>query len=315
MYIDYELLLTLLGINAIGALGYYVTFSSGQFSMAHGAMYAMGGYTGGYLAVTYGLPLVPALLAGFLAAAVTGGGLAAALYRTRGLYFAVATLAFGSVITEGLKHIDFLGGAFGLGRIPPFTTLPVVLVVLGLVILAVWSFDRSPLYLAHAASRIDQDGAVVLGINVRRTRAFAFAVGGGISGVAGVLYAGSTTIVTPANGAFAQSLAFLLMVVIGGANSWRGPILGALIWTGLPELLRSTDEWRMVTFGVAAIVLMAWRPQGLIPRRIFGPDTRDRFKRLVRRSAVPGTREDRENAAGSAEARPHEDATTEGVRG
>ena len=73
-----------------------------------------------------------------------------ALYRTRGLYFAVATLAFGGVVVEGAKHLEFLGGAFGLGGIPPYTTLPVVLVVLALLTLGVWAFDRSPLYVAHA---------------------------------------------------------------------------------------------------------------------------------------------------------------------
>ena len=123
--------------------------------------------------------------------------------------------------------------------------------------------------------------AVVLGIDVRRTRAMAFAVGGGICGVAGVLYAGSTTIITPTDGAFDQSLAFLLMVVIGGASSWRGPILGAAIWTALPELLRSTDEWRMVAFGAAAVVLMAWRPQGLIPRRILTPAVSARLRHVI----------------------------------
>ena len=176
MYVDYELLATLLGINAIGALGYYVTFSSGQFSMAHGAMFLIGGYAGGYLAMTYDLPLIATLVSAFVVAAAVGGALALALYRTRGLYFAVATLAFGGVVVEGAKHLEFLGGAFGLGGIPPYTTLPVVLVVLALLTLGVWAFDRSPLYVAHASARIDQDAAVVLGINVRSTRSFAFAV-------------------------------------------------------------------------------------------------------------------------------------------
>ena len=108
MYVDYELLATLLGINAIGALGYYVTFSSGQFSMAHGAMFLIGGYAGGYLAMTYDLPLIATLVSAFVVAAAVGGALALALYRTRGLYFAVATLAFGGVVVEGAKHLEFL---------------------------------------------------------------------------------------------------------------------------------------------------------------------------------------------------------------
>jgi branched-chain amino acid transport system permease protein len=287
MYVDYELLLTLLGVNAIGALGYYFTFSSGQLSMAHGAMFLLGGYAGGYLTATFDLPVVLALVVGFLVPAAIGAGLALALHRTRGLYFAVATLAFGGVVVEGVKHFPMVGGAFGLGGIPNFTTLPVVLVVLVVVVVAIWAFDRSPLRIAHAAARVDQDAAVVLGIDVRRTRGFAFAVGAGLAGVAGVLYAGSTTIITPTDGDFAQSLAFLLMVVIGGAHSWRGPLVGAAVWIALPELLRATDEWRMVVFGIAAIALMIWRPQGIVPRRIFRPHSRNRRSRRLGRGARP----------------------------
>jgi branched-chain amino acid transport system permease protein len=279
MFIDWELLLTILSINAIGALGYYFTFSSGQFSMAHGALFVIGGYTAASLAtVAPQLPMIVYLLAGFVVAAAIGGILALALSRLRGLYFAVATLAFGGVVTEAIKKIPALGGAFGIGGIPNYTNLAIAATVLVVIVFLVWAFDRSSLYAVHASARIDQDAAVVLGISVRRTRGFAFAIGGGIAGIAGVLYAGMTTVITPANGEFDQSLAFLLMVIIGGANSWRGPILGAVIWTALPELLRSTDEWRMVIFGAAAIALMAWRPQGIIPRRIFGPRSRARFR-------------------------------------
>ncbi len=280
MYVDYELLATLLGINAIAALGFYFTLSSGQFSLAHGALFAVGGYAGAYAAAELGTGIVPSLAAGFVVSAAVGGLLAVLLQRTRGLYFAVATLAFGGVVVEAIKQVDAVGGPTGFGGIPRFTTLTVVLVVLVVVVVCMWVFDRSPLYVAHAASRVDQDGAVVLGIDVRRTRGFAFAVGGGIAGVAGVLYAGSTSILVPHDGGFARSLAFLLMVVIGGAFTWRGAVLGAAIWTALPELLRSTDEWRMVIFGAAAIALMVWRPEGLVPRRILGPGVRDRVGTL-----------------------------------
>jgi branched-chain amino acid transport system permease protein len=269
MYIDYVLLLTLVSINAIGALGYYFTFSSGQFSMGHGALFMVGGYTTGSITTSLGLPGLSSVPLAFLIAAALGWFVAFALRRIRGLYFAVATLAFGNVAVEAIKHVEPLGGAYGLGGIEPFTTLPVALALLALTIFAVWRFDRSPMYVVHAGARIDQDAAAVLGIDVGRTRSFAFAIGGGITAVAGALYAGTTTVVSPQTGGFEMSLSFLLMVIIGGAQSWRGPILGAVIWTALPELLRATAEWRMVAFGVAAILIMIWRPEGIIPRRIF----------------------------------------------
>lgn len=277
MNIDFILLLTLISINAIGALGYYFTFSSGQFSMGHGALFMIGGYAAGYFATEFNVPPILTIPIALVASALVGWLVAFALGRIRGLYFAIASLAFGSVAVELVKHVEPLGGAYGLGGIPPYTSLPLALGILAVVIVLVWIFDRSSLYVMHAEARVDQDAAAVLGIDVRRTRSFAFAVGGGITGVAGALYAGSTTVISPANGAFAQSLAFLLMVVIGGARSWRGPLLGAIIWTALPELLRSTAEWRMVIFGVAAVAIMIWRPQGIIPRNLVSPATRARI--------------------------------------
>lgn len=274
MSFDVVLLTTLLCINAIGALGFYFTFTSGQLSLAHGALYAIGGYAAGYASAVLHLPWVVALITGFAAPALIGLLVARLLARLRGLYFAVATLAFGVVAMELIKRIPGLGGPFGLGGIESYTTLWVALVVLVLVALALRQFDRSPLYVAHAAARVDQEGAVVMGIHVARTRGIAFAIGGGITGLAGALYAGFTTVITAEMGSFNHSLAFLLMVVIGGANSWRGPILGAAIWTAMPELFRSTDEWRMVLFGAAAVAIIVWRPQGIIPRRIFRPRAR-----------------------------------------
>lgn len=269
MHVDLELLTILFAVNSIGALGFYVTFTSGQFSLAHGALYAIGGYAGAYVTTALGWNFLLAIVSGFACSAIIGGVLARLLAGVRGLYFGVATLAFGVVVVEAIKRIPALGGPFGLAGVPIFTDLPVAIVALVLVGLVAFQLDRSPLYVAHAAARVDQDAALVMGIDVKRTRGVAFAMGGGITGIAGVLYAGSTSVVSPDLGSFHMSLAFLLMVVIGGANSWRGPILGAAIWTVLPEVFRSTDELRMVLFGVAAIVIVVWRPQGLIPRRIF----------------------------------------------
>lgn len=283
MLIDFELLAIVTGINAIAALGFYFTLSSGQFSMAHGALYAVGGYIGAFSATTLALPFPLAIILGFVGSSLVGALVALLLQRVRGLYFAVATLAFGVVAMEAVKRIPGLGGPFGLGGIPNFTSLPVVLIVLLIVVLAVWQFDRSPLYVSHAAARVDQDGAVVMGVNVVVTRGIAFAIGGGIAGIAGVLYGGMTTIMPPEAGGFATSLAILLMVVIGGAHTWRGAVLGAIIWTVTPELLRATVEWRMVLFGVAAVVLMIWRPQGIIPRRIFSSRARERLRGLFSR--------------------------------
>jgi branched-chain amino acid transport system permease protein len=212
------------------------------------------------------------LLAGFVAAAGPGYLLAIATVRLRDLYFAVATYGFGGATIELIQHVSLFNGPFGLGGVPMFTSLPLTLAVLAFVTFVVWQWDRSLIYIVAAVTRSDQDVAVVLGINVRQIRRAAFALGAGLAGVSGVLYVGSMTIITPADGGFEQSLALLLMVVIGGTQSWRGPLLGAAIWTLLPELLRFASTWRLVIFGAIAVLLMAVRPEGILGR--VAPDTR-----------------------------------------
>lgn len=268
--IDWTQLLTLLAINGVGALGFYVTMASGQLSIGHGALYTVGGYAAGYTAVTWGVPVPGLFLIAFVAAGLVGYVFGLVLVRLRGMYFAVATFALGSAIAEAIIHVDAIGGPYGFGGIPLFTSLPLALGTLLVCAFAVRRWDRSSLYQVAALTRLDQDAAIVLGIDVRRARRAGFALGAGIAGVAGVLYVGSTSIIAPEQAGFQQSLAFLLMVVIGGARSWRGPLLGAAVWTLLPEVLRFADTWRWVIFGAIAVVLMAVRPEGMLDRRIPG---------------------------------------------
>ncbi|MFT3819313.1 MAG: branched-chain amino acid ABC transporter permease [Rubrivivax sp.] len=268
--LDWTYLLTLIAINCVGALGYYVTLSSGQLSIGHGALYALGGYCAALFALRFDVPVVVYLLVGFVAAAIPGYLLALLTMRLRDLYFAVATFGFGGALVELIGHLSFFNGQFGLGGVAMFTTLPLALAVLAVTVFVVWRWDRSLCYQLAAVTRLDQDVALVLGVDVRQMRRAAFALGAGIAGVSGVLYVGSTTIITPRDGSFDHSLALLLMVVIGGTRSWRGPILGAVIWTLLPEVLRFASSWRLMIFGAVAIALMALRPQGLLGRTLPG---------------------------------------------
>lgn len=267
--IDWIHLLTMVAINCVGALGYYVTLSSGQLSICHGALYALGGYCGALFALSFGdAPVVAFMAVGFAAAAVAGYVLALLTTRLRDLYFAVATFGFGGALVEVIGHMKFFNNHFGLGGVPLFTTLPLALGVLAAAAFVVWRWDRSLCYQLAAVTRTDQEVALVLGVNVRQMRRAAFALGAGIAGVSGVLYVGSTTIIQPSDGGFENSLALLLMVVIGGTRSWRGPILGAMIWTLLPELLRFASTWRLVIFGAIAVGLMALRPEGILGRAL-----------------------------------------------
>lgn len=265
-FIDWNHLLTLISINAIAALGFYVTLSSGQLSMCHGALFALGGYFAGLVSLRFNLPVVACLAVGFVAAAIPGYLLALVTTKLRDLYFTVATFGFGGAIVELIGHLDFLNGHFGLGGIDMYTDLPLAAGMLALTAFGVWYWDRSLNYQIAAVTRNDQDSALVLGVNVREVRRSTFALGAGIAGLAGALYVGSTTIIMPHDGKFEISLAFLLMVVIGGSQSWRGALVGAALWTALPELLRFASAWRLIIFGAIAILLMAVRPKGIVGR-------------------------------------------------
>ncbi|MFT4067822.1 branched-chain amino acid ABC transporter permease [Paraburkholderia sp.] len=266
LFIDWNHLLILIAINGVAALGYYVTLSSGQLSIGHGALFALGGYVAALTALHCDAPAVVYLLAGGLGGAVPGYLLSLVTLRLRDIYFAVATFGFGGAVVELIGHLDFFNGQFGLGGVAMYTTLPLALGTLACAVFMVWRWDRSLNYPLAAATRFDPDVALVLGIDVRAIRRATFALGAGTVGVAGALYVGSTTIITPQDGSFEISLALLLMVVIGGTRSWRGPVLGAILWTLLPELLRFASTWRLVLFGAVAIVLMAVRPQGIVGR-------------------------------------------------
>jgi branched-chain amino acid transport system permease protein len=274
---------TLAAINAIATLGFYVTMTSGQLSIAHGTFFAIGAYAGGYVMVHSGVPLAVGILAALAAGAIAAIPVFPAV-RLRGLYFAVATFAFGSAVAAGLIHVSAVGGPFGLVGIPLETTLTITMVALVIVFALVQLLDHSPLYVALTASRDDPEVAAALGLKVSHLRRVTLIAGAALTGIAGALYASSVGVVTPTDASFDRSLELLLMAVIGGSRTSWGAILGAVIWTVTPEVLRFADDanTRLILFGCLAIAVMAFRPQGLLDRGDFG-----RVYRLVRRPSPP----------------------------
>ena len=272
---------TLAALNGIATLGFYVTMASGQLSIAHGTFFAVGAYAAGWVMIHAGVPLAVGIVAAAAAGAIAAVPVFPAV-RLRGLYFAVATFAFGSAIAAGIIHVGAVGGPFGLVGIPLETTFTITVVVLIIALAAVQLLDHSPLYLALTAARDDPEVAAALGLKVSHLRRVTLVAGAGLTGVAGALYASSVGVVTPTDASFERSLEFLLMAVIGGSRTSWGAILGAAIWTIAPEVLRFADDanTRLIMFGALAIAVMAFRPQGLLDRGDF-----TRVYRFVRRLA------------------------------
>jgi branched-chain amino acid transport system permease protein len=144
--------------------------------------------------------------------------------------------------------------------------------------------DHSPLYVALTATRDDPEVAAALGIKTSHLRRMTLVSGAALTGIAGALYASSVGVVTPTDASFDRSLELLLMAVIGGSRTSWGAILGAVIWTVTPEVLRFADDanTRLILFGCLAIAVMAFRPQGLLDRGDFR-----RLYRLVHRTSAP----------------------------
>lgn len=306
---------TNLFIFAILALGLNVIVgSAGMFHLGIAALFGIGAYTTGILTVPanpFGCGFWLSLVASTLAAALAGMVLGAPLLRLRGDYFALVTLAFGEVVRYSLRNLEEItGGTRALNPIPP-PVLPEWLagavaylgigaefaqeyrlfywLDLGMLLAAavlVWRINSSPLGRRWRAVRDDELAAASLGINVARTKLSALALGSGLAGLAGSLYAYKiTSTASPEAYDFSRSAIMLCAVLVGGLGSVRGAIAGTFLVLGFDNLLAPWldnliqgwqladvgnrlfvfSNWRMLVFGTALIALMRFRPRGLVP--------------------------------------------------
>lgn len=261
-------LLVFFSVNALLALGVYITWSSGQLSAAHPALGIMAGYASGYFSTKLGLPTLFAAPAGVLMSTLIGTALAFPALRLHALYLAIATLGFSEVVAVFIVNTPALGGAFGFSGIPLITTPRIAFSVLLVVVIWFVYLERSRMMVAFRAVRDNPLAAEAMGVSVLRVRVTAFALGSALSGVSGVLYAHYVGIVGIVDFSFARVAEAVMMVAIGGTGIFLGPLLGAAIFTYLPEMLRSIQEYRLQVFALLLIAIIVWRPQGLISREL-----------------------------------------------
>ncbi|MCC7104665.1 MAG: branched-chain amino acid ABC transporter permease [Chloroflexi bacterium] len=258
---------TIAGINAIIALGLYITMMTGQISVAHAAFAGIGGYTVGVLTVNFGLPFAVGLAAGGLLGAVFAIGLSLLILRLRHFYLAVATVGFGEALVVLAMNSDYLGGATGFRGIPRNTNLLLVLALLALVVFCAWRLQDSRVGQAFRSISDDEVTAAAIGINVRGYRILSFALGSGIAAFGGGLQAQYLGLMQAPDMNFLHSVTFLVFVAFGGTQIFWGPLLGSILLTLLPELLRFSLYDRYVIYGALLVVMMVFRPNGLVSRR------------------------------------------------
>ncbi len=270
----YRGVILLIGINAIVTIGLNLaTGMLGELCLGHAGFMAVGAYTSALFTLNSGLPglvgLIPGLILGGLLAAATAALVGVPALRLRGDYLAIITLAFGEIISVLLRSFAFTGGARGLNGIPLLTNFPLVYWILVLTIVAVYMLIRSRHGRAILAIREDDIAAEASGINVTRFKMTAFVISAAIAGIGGGLYAHYIGILSPNKFNYNYSIDYMVMVVFGGMGSITGSILSAGTLTILPELLRRFADYRMLVYSVLLILLMIFKPEGLLGQKEF----------------------------------------------
>lgn len=276
-YID---ILSLAGLYAILAAGLNITVGyAGLLDLGYAAFYGVGAYLYGLLSTGIGLSFWIGLPLGGMIAAGFGVILGIITLRLRGDYLAIVTLGFVQIVYLVFNNWDSVtngpNGILNIGRpeLPGFVfRQPIhfyylVLFLLVLIVSAIYRLTHSQIGRAWIAIREDELAAAAMGINTTQMKVLAFALGAGIAGIAGVFFAAKYRFISPESFTFLESVRVLSMVVLGGMGSLPGAILGAVLLTILPELLRELASYRMLIFGAALVVMMIFRPQGLLGRR------------------------------------------------
>ena len=267
------------GLYTILALSLNVILGhAGLFHMGHAAFYAIGAYTVAILNTMYGIPVLWLMPLAGLTAGVFALIVARPIIHLRGDYLLIVTIGIVEIVRIALINNVFgiTGGAngiFGISR-PTFFGYKIAkpeqffYLIWGFAALTIFlllrlehsRFGRALLYIKE-----DEVAAGGSGINVAHHKLVAFVIGAVWAGMCGTLYAAKMTIIAPESFSFAESVILFTIVILGGAGSIPGVILGAFLLVGLPEIFRGLAEYRMLVFGAAMVLMMIFRNQGLLP--------------------------------------------------
>lgn len=278
---------TLAGINVILAYSVYTSFMSGQVSIGQAAFFGLGAYVAASLTVLFGLDLASAVLLGGLAGTALSLVVGIPTLRLKGYHFTIATVAFaeatrvflhnvkygrpkssGAVGDQwlgpdgpvGFRHINYLNE----NHISTGQYAAIVWAVVLLVVVVLFLVERSRV--SRILRTIEEDEVVArsIGIPVARYKVCAFAAGGFLAGLAGGFYAHLLTFISGNDFIIHMSVIALAYVVIGGGQTMWGPLLGATVFTLLPETLRPIQSFRLEIFGMLIVATMLFRPTGAI---------------------------------------------------
>ncbi|NLL47770.1 MAG: branched-chain amino acid ABC transporter permease [Firmicutes bacterium] len=239
---------------------------TGQFSIGHAGFLAVGAYASAYLTVNFHAPFALALLAGAILAGIVGLVIGLPALRLKGDYLAIATLGFGEIIRVVILNTQAVGGARGFSGIPNYTTFGHSYFLAILTVFAIRNFVNSDHGRACLAIREDEIAAESLGVHSTYFKTLAFSLGAFFAGIAGGLFSHYLQYMAPTSSqiGFMKSIDILIMLVLGGLGNITGSVIAAVILTLIPELLRGFAEYRMIIYPIILILVMLYRPEGLL---------------------------------------------------
>jgi branched-chain amino acid transport system permease protein len=260
---------------------------TGQFSIGHAGFMAIGAYSSAYFTVYYGtrwaeslsksigdtaagtIILLIAVVIGMLTGALAGLIVGIPSLRLRGDYLAIVTLGFAEIIRIVILNIDAVGGATGFA-VPGLVNFFWVGLFAVITVVVVHNIVRSSTGRVLISIREDELAAEAMGINSTRYKVLSFSISSAFAALAGVLFGHYTQFLSTNDFLFIRSFEIIIMIVLGGMGSLSGSILGAVVITVLPELLREFMEWRLVIYSALLIFIMLTRPQGILGHHELG---------------------------------------------
>ena len=264
-FIAYRPLFDVFLLHTGYALGQYIALRAGVFSVANAGLSAIGAYLAAGLTLKLGWPPALSLLAAMVAGTAFALLLSWPLARLRGVYQAIATLAFVQVVLSINVYAEgWTGGAMGMNGIPKVVGSGTLLVAALGTIYLMTAISATRLGRAFDAIRQDEAVAVSLGVSVRFYQSVAFAISGAIAGLFGGLEAFHGYALTPNQFGFSFLVAALSYVVLGGRRSVIGPVVGTAFLVALPEIARPLAEYRMLVYGLLLMAVIAYFPRGVV---------------------------------------------------
>ncbi|KAF3888549.1 MULTISPECIES: branched-chain amino acid ABC transporter permease [Nostocales] len=295
-FTTYGALIVSMVSGALLGLSLYLPLMAGQLSLASPGFYALGGYIAAILSTTIfsttGVFPVPLLLLEMLIAGIVSGLLGVAVgvpaLRLRGIYLAIATIALVEVLRVLALNLDITGGAVGIFGIPqpfsePIEYLWIALPLLIVSMVLIYRLERIKVGRAFLAIREDELAASAMGINPTYYKVLAFTLGCILAGVVGAINAHVLNTWNSRQGTFDTSINYLTFVLIGGSRTFLGSVVGGMVFTALPEVLRAMADtggippWlaqllrdgRLIIFGLLIVIGTIFFPQGLVTPDIF----------------------------------------------